>query len=464
MPQWTEALQGNLWAVMRNSFALEHHLEDPSVQAEIRWFKRHPNYFAQRARAFATYMPYVLQELHAYGIPGELALMPVIESALDPYAFSPGGAAGLWQFIDMTAERFGLERNWWYDGRRDVIASTDAAISYLSFLHQSFDDWLLVMAGYNAGEGSVRRAVRKSKAKGAKARPDFFALPLPQETRQYVPRILAYAAVIAEPERYGVTLPKLAFEPGFSTLELPAQFDLMKVSELLGLSLEELYRWNPSFNQWATPAAGPHRLILPPGTDLVAAAEQFQGIPEKERMGWKIVTVKRGDSLSTLAHRNGTRSAAIRKINRLKSDMIREGQQLYIPKSKQAATSYPIARLHGDRTHTVRAGDSLWKLARKHEVSISQLVRWNELNPKAPLRVGQTLHVGKTSRSVMRKVRYRVRSGDSLSRIAAKFNVRTADIASWNGLDQAKYLKPGQRLTLHVNVAKGAPATSAVGL
>ena len=181
-------------------------------------------------------------------------------------------------------------------------------------------------------------------------------------------------------------------------------------------------------------------------------------------MGWKIVTVKRGDSLSTLAHRNGTRSAAIRKINRLKSDMIREGQQLYIPKSKQAATSYPIARLHGDRTHTVRAGDSLWKLARKHEVSISQLVRWNELNPKAPLRVGQTLNVGKTSRSVMRKVRYRVRSGDSLSRIAAKFNVRTADIASWNGLDQAKYLKPGQRLTLHVNVAKGAPATSAVGL
>ncbi|MEM1230981.1 MAG: LysM peptidoglycan-binding domain-containing protein [Pseudomonadota bacterium] len=457
-PAVGQAPVSDLWQQFRDGFALDHHLDHPAVQAELRWFKRHPNYFRLRSQAFATYMPYVLQEVQAYGIPTELALMPVIESALDPYAFSPGGAAGLWQFIDATAQRFGLRKTWWYDGRRDVIAATDAAMSYLSFLHQSFDDWLLVMAGYNAGEGSVRRALRRYKAQNAATEPGFFDLRLPGETRQYVPRILAYAAVIADPEKYGVGLPELPLQPGFRTVTLPAQFDLMKVSELLQMPLEDLYRWNPALNQWATPAKGPHRLIVPPELDVVQAESRFAGIAEKERMGWKIITVRAGDSLSTIAARNGIRSADIRKINRLRSDLIRAGQQLYIPKSKEAAAQYPIARLHGDRTHTVRPGDSLWKLARANGVTIKQLVRWNELNPKAPLRVGQTLHVGRTSRSVMRKVRYRVRSGDNLSRIASRFNVRSADIASWNGLDISDYLQPGQRLTLHVNVAKGLPA------
>ena len=460
-----------LWEALRESFRLDHNLDSADVRAQIDWLKRNPRYFQQRAAAFARYMPYIADELSAYDIPGELALMPVIESALDPYAYSPGGAAGLWQFISITADRFDLQRNHWYDGRRDVVAATDAAISYLSFLHQSFDDWLLVMAGYNAGEGTVRRSLRRynktANERGtatSEHQSKFWHMNLPRETRQYVPRILAYAAVIADPQRYGVTLPDIPHQPGFRTVTLPGQFDLMKVADTLALSLDELYSLNPALNQWATPAQGPHRLIVPPDQDTEAAAAQLLAIPERDRMGWTRITVASGDTLSGLAQRHGADLAGIRKANRLRSDRIRIGQTLFIPKASVDQSRYPIARLIGGTTHTVRSGDSLWSIARKHDVRIKQLVRWNELNPKKPLRLGQKIHVGATDRKVTRRVRYKVRQGDSLSRIASRFAVSTADIARWNQLDTQRYIKPGQRLTLHVTVAsagnRGATGTA----
>ncbi|MFK7913182.1 MAG: LysM peptidoglycan-binding domain-containing protein [Pseudomonadales bacterium] len=456
-----------VWDALRDSFRLDHNLDSPAVTAQINWLKRHPHYFQQRAAAFARYMPYIADELSAYDIPGELALMPVIESALDPYAYSPGGAAGLWQFISITAERFDLQRNHWYDGRRDVVAATDAAISYLSFLYQSFDDWLLVMAGYNAGEGTVRRSLRRyaSTSHSAGTNDDhpskFWRMSLPRETRQYVPRILAYAAVIADPARYGVTLPDIPHQPGFQTVTLPGQYDLMKIADTLALSLDDLYALNPALNQWATPAEGPHRLIIPAELDAVTATAQLAAIPERDRMGWKRIKVAAGDTLGGLAQRHGADLAGIRKANRLKSDRIRVGQALYIPKSSIDPSRYPIARLTGGTSHTVSAGDSLWSIARKHDVRISQLVRWNELNPKKPLRLGQQIHVGATDRAVVRKVRYKVRQGDSLSRIASRFKVSTGDIARWNSLDAKRYLKPGQRLTLHVTVASAGNRGSA---
>ncbi|MGI9325162.1 MAG: LysM peptidoglycan-binding domain-containing protein [Pseudomonadales bacterium] len=453
---------------MSDNFALDDLTHHKAVKQEIKWLQRHPLYFQQRATAFAKYMPYIAEELREYGIPGELALMPVIESALDPYAYSPGGAAGLWQFIDVTAQRFGLQRDWWYDGRRDVIAATDAAISYLSFLHQSFDDWLLVMAGYNAGEGTIRRALRRYRS-AAHSSPSataddstFWRLGLPRETRAYVPRVLAYAAVIKDPERYGIKLPMITNKPGFKVVTLAAQYDLMKVAKTLDLPINDLYRWNPAFNQWATPVTGPHRVIVPTNINATAASEQLAAIPEAQRMGWQRVTVASGDTLSGLAHRHGTQVSAIRKANRLQSDQIRVGRALYIPKSSTALSDYPVAKLHGGKTVTVGQGDSLWSIAQAHDVRIKDLVRWNELNPKRPLRVGQQIHVGATDRRVVRRVRYKVRRGDSLSLIASRFNVRTADIVRWNSIDRGAYLKPGQRLTLHVNVAK-PKATAAVG-
>lgn len=463
-----------VWDALRERFRLDHRVDHPAVAAQINWLKRNPRYFQQRAAAFARYMPYIADELLAYDIPGELALMPVIESALDPYAYSPGGAAGLWQFISITADRFELQRNHWYDGRRDVVAATDAAISYLSFLYQSFDDWLLVMAGYNAGEGTVRRSLRRyasgshkdSDAAGASAESHaskFWRMSLPRETRQYVPRILAYAAVINDPQRYGVTLPDIPHQPGFQTVTLPGQYDLMKVADTLELSLDDLYALNPALNQWATPAQGPHRLIVPAELDAKAAANLLAAIPERDRMGWKRVTVAAGDTLGGLARRHGADLAGIRKANRLKGDRIRIGQALYIPKSSVDPSRYPIARLTGGTTHTVTAGDSLWSIARKHDVRIKQLVRWNELNPKKPLRLGQQIHVGATDRRVVRKVRYKVRKGDSLSRIASRFKVSTSDITRWNNLDAKRYLKPGQRLTLHVTVASAGNRGSSVG-
>ena len=159
-PTHTKAQQ-DFWQELRQQFELDHHLDTPQVQAQLKWLQTHPDYLLRLSDALQAHLPYVLREVTEAGIPAELALVPIIESAYDPYAFSPGGAVGFWQFMPATAERFGLERNWWYEGRRDIVASTQAATEYFQFLHSRFDDWLLVLAGYNAGEGKVRRAIAK---------------------------------------------------------------------------------------------------------------------------------------------------------------------------------------------------------------------------------------------------------------------------------------------------------------
>ena len=180
-----------------------------------------------------------------------------------------------------TADRFGLEDNWWYDGRRDIVAATDAALAYFSFLYQTFDDWYLALAGYNAGEGNVRRALRKAKVNEITS-DTYWHLPLPQETKRYVPRLLAYAAIIAEPQRYDIALPETTTAVTFKALELPEQFDLMKIAHVLELEIDEVYRLNPALNQWATPPEGPHRLLVP--ADATDAADRLHAVPANERV------------------------------------------------------------------------------------------------------------------------------------------------------------------------------------
>jgi membrane-bound lytic murein transglycosylase D len=441
----------DLWAELRGGFALAHYLDERRVQQEIRWVQRHPDYLERLAPALRRYLPYIAERVEARGMPMEIALLPIIESALDPYAFSPGGAAGLWQFIPVTAKRFGLERDYWYDGRRDLIAATEAALDYLTLLNRRFDDWLLALAGYNAGEGNVSKALRRARGER-----DFFELRLPRETRGYVPRLLAYAALVAAPEKFGIELPPVEPARGFQVVELPGQFDLMKISNTLDIELEELYRWNPALNQWATPVSGQYRLLLPAAIDN--PAQRLLAIDPDQRMNFMRVTVNRGETLSHLAHRHKTDISSIRRANNLSSNVIRAGQAIFIPKSHDlgpAIPGRPAAR--SGTVHVVREGDSLWSIGKQHKVSVGNLVRWNRIGPKEVLRVGQKIHVARggeaTPGRVTRKVHYSVRRGDSLARIAGKFGVRLADIVSWNSLDPSRYLQPGQALTLYVTVA-----------
>jgi membrane-bound lytic murein transglycosylase D len=399
------------------------------------------------------FLAYIHRAVADRDMPSELALLPIIESALDPYAFSPGGAAGLWQFIPATAKRFGLERNWWYDGRRDPIAATHAGLDYLEYLYARFDDWSLAIAGYNAGEGNVSRAQRRSTP-GA----SFWELPLPRETQAYVPRLLALATLVADPEAYGIELPEVSPVVPFVVLDTHSQLDLMKASNTLGIEIDSLYRWNPAINQWATPPAGPHRLLVA-SAEVIDGQRLLSAIPKTERVAWLRIKVANGDTLSEIATRHNTDVASLRTANQLTSSRIRAGAVLYIPKSTKTLGDYPRARTISGTPYFVKPGDSLWTISRAQQVSITSIMKANHVGPKDVLRIGQRLSIpgnsARGSRSVVREVRYGVRKGDSLAKIAARFRVRVAEIASWNHLNAASYLQPGQSLKLYVNVVAG---------
>ncbi|MFV2089805.1 MAG: LysM peptidoglycan-binding domain-containing protein [Pseudomonadales bacterium] len=444
----------DLWRDIRNGFSLIRHTDQKRVQQELRWLQRHPRYLPNMEPRLARHLAYIHQRVVERGLPSELALLPIVESALDPYAFSHGGAAGLWQFIPATGKRFGLERNWWYDGRRDPVAATEAALDYLESLHGRFGDWYLALAGYNAGEGNVSRAQRRGR-KGA----GFFELKLPRETSAYVPRLLALAQLVADPAALGVTLPQLSPDVPFLVVDTGSQMDLSVVTRVTSIDIDTLYRWNPALNQWSTPPSGPHHLLLPvdEGAD---AAIQIAAVPENERVEWLRVKVRSGDTLSQLAHRYRTDITSLKKANGIRGTRIAAGQSLLIPRSSSALANPVAARTQGS-LYVVQSGDSLWTISRAYDVPINTLMKANHVGPKDYLRVGQKLTlpghvqtVQQVSRPAqIRKVRYGVKKGDSLARIAGKFNVRVNDIVNWNKLKIGAYLQPGQILLLYINAS-----------
>ncbi|MGD2056375.1 MAG: transglycosylase SLT domain-containing protein, partial [Gammaproteobacteria bacterium] len=251
----------DMWERMRSGFALAEANTAP-VQDQLDSMERHPRNIERLLRRGEPYLFYILTRLEERGLPAELALLPVIESAYDPFAVSPSGATGIWQFMPVTAEHTGLRRDWWYDGRRDVIAATEAALDYLGELEERFDgDWLLALAAYNAGSAKIKRAMRHNRSSGQPV--DFWHLPLPRETRDYVPRLLALQAIIRNPEAHGIRLPRLANADYFSVVDTGGQIDLQVAARLAGTSVEEMQRLNPGLNRSITPPASPHTLVIP---------------------------------------------------------------------------------------------------------------------------------------------------------------------------------------------------------
>ena len=307
----------DLWAVMRKSMHMDLHLEEKRVQQEIAWLKRHPKYFTRLQSRMQTYLPYIFREIALNDMPAELALLPIVESALDVYAFSHGGAAGPWQFIRGTARQYRLTMDDWYDGRRDIVASTGAAIRLLTDLNNRYDDWFLALAAYNAGPGNVNRALRKVPGG------DYFVLPLPRETKAYVPRLLALAAVIKTPEAFGLELPKIANTQEFAILETHSQFQLSILADVIELPIEELERWNPAFGRWATSPRGPHHVVIPATMDLTAAQGAVNAWPEQRRVDWKEIKVRSGDTLSQIAARHKTDVRSLVAVNSIVKNRIR---------------------------------------------------------------------------------------------------------------------------------------------
>lgn len=466
----------DLWVLTRQHMQLDLHLDQARVQTQLNWYKKHPTYMDRIVKRATPYYHYIVNEAIKRGIPTELALLPIVESAFDPFAYSHGRAAGPWQFIPSTGKHFGLQQNWWYDGRRDITASTEAAFTYLQQLNKRFDgDWLLALAAYNAGGGNVSKAIKRNK-RSDKAT-DYWSLKLPKETMAYVPKLLAIAELVKNSDEHGLTLKEIPNTPYFTSVDTGSQIDLAQAAEMAGITTKEIYLLNPGFNRWATSPDGPHSLLIP-----VAQATQFQSalknLPEKERVKWTRYKVKSGDSLIGIASKFDTTVAQIRKSNKISGNRIRSGQTLMISTASQQASEYALSQQQRhiekqktisrttdrkEQYHTVRSGDSFWSIARKYQVGVRQLARWNSMAPGDALRVGKRLVIwskptqtalSSSDRQIIRKVGYKVRSGDSLSLIADKFNVRVADILSWNKLNKKRYLQPGQRLTLYVDVTR----------
>ncbi len=468
------ASENDMWNRLRAGFAMDHSVDSQRVQAQLDWYVRNPRYIERVVERGSRYLHHIVGEAESRGLPTELALLPVVESAFDPFAYSHGRAAGLWQFIPSTGKYFGLTQSWWHDDRRDVLAATDAALTYLERLANRFDgDYTLALAAYNSGGGTVSSAMRRNRKAGKPT--DFWSLTLPTETRHYVPKLIALAKIFDNPKAYGITLPALKNEPYFEVVETGSQLDLAQAAKLAKVDIDEIYLLNPSYNRWATNPDGPHRLLVPTG-NAEAFRTALANFPADQRVSWQNYRVAKGDSLNTISRRFSTTPAVIQQVNKLDSDLIRIGQQLLIPSSTKGSEAYALSQSQRlERTqdrkragnkvrYNVRRGDTFWDIARDHRVTVREVAAWNGMAPGDPLIPGKELVIwSKTaqptttasntrSKAMVRKVGYRVRSGDSLSTIASRFSVNVRDIASWNDLNTSRYLQPGQSLVLYVDI------------
>lgn len=447
--------------------------QNKRVIVQRNWYAKHQSYLDRVAKRAEPFLHYIVQELEAENLPIEMALLPIVESAFDPFAYSHGRASGMWQFVPGTGKRFGMKQNWWYDGRRDVIASTKGAVAYLKYLHKYFDgDWMLALAAYNSGEGRVRRAMKNNARKNKPT--DFWSLDLPKETRAYVPKLLALADLVKRPEDFNIKFYEIDNSPVIETVDIKSQLDLAKAARLADLSLAEFQRLNPGFNRWATDPDGPHYLVLP-STKVEQFKTGLAKLSEKERLSWQRYKIKSGDSLIRIANKFHTTPELIRKVNNISGNNIRAGKHLLIPVAAQALDDYILSqdqRLTKTQTkqrngvksvHVVKSGDTLWDIGRKYKVSTRSIAKWNGMAPRDTIKPGQELVIwqkvglrqtakNKDAKAIMRNITYRVRKGDSFARIADKFNVKISDIERWNSLSRKQYLQPGQMLKLSVDI------------
>ena len=466
----------DIWLRMQSQLSIEIP-QNRKVIAQRNWYAKHQSYLDRISKRATPFLYFIIEEIERRKMPVELALLPIVESAFDPFAYSHGRASGMWQFIPGTAKRFGLKQNWWYDGRRDVIESTHSALDYLSFLHKTLEgDWLNAIAAYNSGEGRILRAIKRNKRKHLPT--DFWSLDLPKETAAYVPKLLALADLLKRPEEFNLVWKSIPNVPQIAIIDAKSQMDIALAAEMVGIPVGELHGLNPGYSQWATSPQGPHTFIVP-----LDKAEQFKqklaATTKQDRLKWQRYKIKQGDSLGKIASKHNTSVNIIQAINNIKGNTIHQGNFLLIPVSAQDLSKYTLSQDQRLATrqskkagsykidYVVKKGDTFWDISREYKVNVRSLAKWNSMAPKDTIRPGQKLAIWKSTapskgnqkstvpaKAAMRSITYKVRRGDSLARIAGKFNIDIDDIVKWNQINRRKYLQPGQKLKLFVDVTK----------
>ncbi len=468
---YTSSKNTNLWLLLGRDLNMKHDVNRPEVQQHIKWYMNHKGYLQDIAKHATLYVYYVLQEVKKRHIPSEIALIPVIESNYDPFAYSDDGAAGLWQMMPGTASGYNLKQNWWYDGRRDIYASTQAALNYLQYLHKFFHgDWLLAIAAYNSGEGTVNNAVNYNKRLHKPT--DFWDLKLPKQTENYVPKLLAVATIIANPEQYPVKWPIAHLSPYLTAVSVGSQIDLSVAAKLADISIQELYELNPGYSRWATDPDGKHMLLLP-ANKAELFTENLAKLPKSKRVTWKRYVVKSGDSLIKISHTYETSPHLIMQVNDLKSNVIHIGQVLLIPRARKSFAKSVMDAvkhyLHHERklpgpnrvVHIVQPDDTLWLIAKDYKVKAREIRFWNQLKRGQALQPGAELILWsqnntrsyRASRIRPYLIKHTVISGDNLRDLSKEYHVSVAQLKKTNNL-KSDTVRLGQILIIPPTVQK----------
>lgn len=450
-------LQEDLWQEISDKLYLtlanKGHFDD-----YMTYYLRHKSYLKRVTKRSEPYLYYINESIKARHMPGEIALLPIVESGFYPFAKSYVSAAGLWQFMPATGYMYGLRRGWWYDGRQDVIASTNAALTYLQKLYkQNNYDWLLALASYNAGYGNVLKAKRKYLKKHPKAdktKLTFWQIRkyLPTETKHYVPQLLAISYILKHKKTLNIETHTVKNEPYFKTIKLKKQVSLSKVAQKTKINPELLQILNPGYLKPATPPKGPFNILLP--IEQAAAFEKdYEESPHTYKVNWAKHKIKSGESLSVIARKYKTSVKEIQKMNALKSHRIRAGKTLIIPVPETYIVTLDQSkkkkRYNGKKfIHRVQSGESLWSIARYYNVSTRTLCEWNKISIKDPLYKGQKLEI--RSSKYGRKLTHVLKKGESLWTVAKKYKVTTKELSAWNGIRRSAILQPGQKIQVWV--------------
>jgi membrane-bound lytic murein transglycosylase D len=499
----------NLWERLFDLYDLPP-IEHAEIDRELEWFRSHPDYLDRVQQRAKPFLYSIVKQVEKHQVPGEIALLPVIESAFQPNAVSPAKAAGIWQFIPSTGRIYGLKKSRTYDGRRDVYASTKAAIKYLKKLQSDFDgDWLLAIAAYNCGEGAVSRAIQRNIARNLPT--DFWSLDLPQETRSYVPRLLAVSRLFADAKIYGVDLHDIPNTAKFKPVKVTTQVDLALAADAADITLDKLYELNPGFKGKFADVPGSYHLFIPaekkavefrqkleklvlenqaprsfgyedPNVDVAAVPSrephasltrgvEFSGEPTSSRVSGD----PEGSSSNFQRERretlNDRQMERQRELSRMKATLTPQSK-VSVPSSSGkvdgadsrkrtkdivSSSTGSLDRPSKKTMYTVQSGETLWAVARKHSVDVDQLAKWNQFPVTTNVKAGQSLVVwnkdaGKKLFGVdagirpSQSIRYTVQEGDTLFSISRRFNVSVTDLRKWNGYNIEKQMQPGRNI------------------
>lgn len=386
----------DLWVHIANNLHLTTS-HNRSLQKRINWYLKQPNYLVTVSKRAAPYLYHIVRKVEQKKMPMEIALLPFVESDFRPTATSSQHAVGVWQLVGATAYHFGIKSDQWYDGRKDVLASTDAALDYLSYLHKRFDgNWLHALAAYNSGEGRVKQAIERNKKQGKKT--DYWALTLPKETADYVPKLLALSYLVKHHQK-AMKRPKLSYSPLTTQMNIGQQFDFSVIAKLSGIGAKQLHAINQGYLKNQSSPDGPHTLLLPVGQDQLLKSTFFRSNFAGEYI------VQKNDTLYSIARRFKMSVTSLKQLNNKHTNLIGIGEKLLVGKPKmlpqRLTVDYKISPYIEEQAapivatieveYRVKQGDSLWSISQLYDVPHSDLAKWNGLSATSILKPGMIL-------------------------------------------------------------------------